>query len=814
MADFSYPAAPPQTPGFPSNPTPVVFEGFDGINTKPLRPGITDRQMYWCDGFMPVGESYLRTIPGVGSSIFTRTSSNTIKWFGFGNIGFSQYCYVLQSDGSVTQVNLANNATTPVLSVSTVTAPNSTFGFSQWGNQYILLSNNQTNGYWIWDGSISYSSGTVGPVPDILDSGAGYASAPTIIPYGGSGSGATFAASVLGGAITSITVTSAGSGYTAYDVPILTFLGGGNPNITATLSFTIANGTPTSISVSSAGVGYTQGVTVSPTGGGSGLSVALSTPRGVLTGSISAVGTGYSNGVQGVTGGTGGSAQFGLTTTSGSITSISVAVAGNGYTDGDVLTVSGGTGGHITVDSIGGSITSISVVASGTGYTAGGTLAVPGVPTGSGGVLTVSQTDNGALLGSLTSASIANPGAGYTSSVSSIILGGGGTSGAVALTVAGGSISSVSITNAGSGYLVSPTALIQDTNNSVAVAIMPTMPFGVSGTTIETFAGRVWIGNVTVGQFSAPDSPSDFTTSDAAGAFKSTDSFLKTNFQSFKQTNGFLYLIADSSMNYISGVQVSGNPAETSFNNQNVDPQIGTAWPASVQLFSRNIVFGNYTGVFVSYGGAVTKISNELDGVYGTSSRLTSFGDSSAIATLYNQQVYILLHPILDPVTGLDVNKLLMWDGKKWWASQQDIADLTFINSREQNSLFTAYATEGTEIYPMFQETSSGFTKYVVSKLWSNPSYLFFKTQTRFLGIVNYFDVTDMPAINYTLDTENGPSPTAQVQFSPGIQSGLNTWVNSVGQNGVLIGLTLWTNCSDLALVSTAIVNQTFQTRL
>jgi hypothetical protein len=277
--------------------------------------------------------------------------------------------------------------------------------------------------------------------------------------------------------------------------------------------------------------------------------------------------------------------------------------------------------------------------------------------------------------------------------------------------------------------------LINDAYNPVAVATLPVMPFGVSGTTIETYAGRAWIGNGSKVQFSAPESPSDFSILDAAGAFQSTDTFLRVRWQQFKQTNGFLYLLADSSLNYISGVTVSGTPAVTIFSNQNVDPQIGVTWPYSVQLFSRNIVFANNLGVYVSYGGAVTKVSEPLDGIYESSSRLSGWHASSAVANIFNKQVYMILLPIVDLYTGNDVNKLCMWDGKRWWTSEQDQGPLTFINSQEINSQLTAYGTDGTHIWPLFQSPSTGFTKTVQSKLWSNPGYTFTKTSVRIAGI-------------------------------------------------------------------------------
>jgi FtsP/CotA-like multicopper oxidase with cupredoxin domain len=57
--------------------------------------------------------------------------------------------------------------------------------------------------------------------------GSGYTVAPTVNLVGGSGTGATAVANISGGAVTSITVTNGGSGYTNSGLPSVVFSGGG-----------------------------------------------------------------------------------------------------------------------------------------------------------------------------------------------------------------------------------------------------------------------------------------------------------------------------------------------------------------------------------------------------------------------------------------------------------------------------------------------------------------------------------------------------------------------------------------------------------
>jgi hypothetical protein len=362
-------------------------------------------------------------------------------------------------------------------------------------------------------------------------------------------------------------------------------------------------------------------------------------------------------------------------------------------------------------------------------------------------------------------------------------------------------------------------------------SLVTTMPLGISGTAIEIYTGRVWIANGPVITFSAPGSPVDFSSADGGGNFTSTDSFLRVAFIQLKQTNGFLYLIADSSVNYISGVQTSGVASVTTFTNQNADPEVGSPWPNSVGVFSRNILFANAFGAHVSYGGAVTKISEPLDGVYNTVSNFGNIVPSAAKAIIFGKKCWVLLLPIVDPVSGQQVNKLLLTRepvGKIWWASLQD-TNLVYIQFQEINSILTAWGTDGISIYQLFARPSTGFTKTAQTKLWDKPGgYQLTKYVTRLWGIVKYYSPLS-PALNVALDNETSTNInavavvpntaiwlTASGQVSTWLTAAaqVSTWLaggasaysvfppDAVAQAGVLTGFTLTTNSADMAIVS------------
>lgn len=580
-------------------PEPQIFEEFAGIYTATSRPGVDDKQMWWCDGFMPIGKRFLRTMYGVGPATYTATVSG-IAFFDFANIGSTPYMVVVRNDGGIDVVNTTTGVRQNIAAAATITnASRTTADVSQYGSQFIIIVAQQTNGYFIWDGVAFYQAGSLGPLVTVTNAGTGYTVAPTVAASGGTGSGATFLATVAGGLITSIIVTNPGSGY-------------------------------------------------------------------VATGNV--------------------------------------------------------------------------------------TLVITPVSGGSGGVATLGTR----------------------------------------------------------------------------------MPYSIGGSAIETYQGRIWIvSNATI-SFSAPGSAVDFTTANGGGNFTSTDSFLRVKFTQLKQTNGFLYLIGDSSVNYISGVQTSGSPPTTTFTNQNADPEVGTPWGATPLVFSRNIIFANPFGVQVSYGAAVTKISEPLDGVYNTVANFGSFLPSAAKAIIFGKKCFILLLPIVDPVSGQQANKLLLWDGKdKWWAAQQDVA-LNYIQFQEINSVLTTYGTDGNVIYPLFQNPSIAFTKTVQSKLWDKPgSYNLVKAASRLWAMFRYYSALS-PSLSISIDNEKtsnvvvsnlGPLNAQWLTVSGAVAIWRTTalanvaWTTSgqgivvldptaIAQNGRLSGLTVQTNAADMAIISMMIQNE------
>lgn len=752
MADGDQKAQPLQ-----GNLLPLTFEQFAGVNTATTRQGVPDAQMYWCDGFMPLAPRNLRTHWGIGSSLYT--SGGTITCFDFYNIGAVPYAAVFQADGSVIQVNTASSATATIVPSGTILAPSViSMGTSQWGSQYLLIVANQSNGYWVWDGSLLYTAGTLAPTVVITDSGEGYVSPPSIYATGGSGFGAKFVATISDGALSNIAITNPGQGYIVGDTPSLVISGG------------------------------TQA------GSGASITAALSHANGGSGGSITCVLGIIGKGQEGVT-------------------SVILNSSGSGYSAEAVVNVSGGNFVTSAVLSLGitsGSITSVTILNQGY-YLSGSSTPIATI------------SDPGYYY--VSSTTIVSGGSGYGPSRAITASGGGSPVSQATFssnTNAGGTITSVTILNSGFYGSNSPPTLAISDSASNASATISLMPYGVQGTAVESYQGHVWVFNGTLKQWSAPGSVTDFSTSAGGGSETSGSSTQRVRYIGAVSTNGFLFEISDSSMDYISGVQTTGTVTPTTtFTENNSDPEVGTPYPAAITTFGQEIFMANPTGVYVSSGGSFVKISESMDGVYNTvpttnfnANPFNGFQLSAAKATIFGKRVWMVLVPIVDPVTNATVNKLIMVRDKKiWWTSLQDVA-LTFIQGQEINSVYTAYGTDGTHLYPLFQQPSTAFTKTVQTKLWDPPSgysgaqaeSLFWSmwqcNSTLSTSITLNIDAVGVSAsgqyTNSATYTLTGPSTTGNYITPP----------QAVGQQGISAGMTIETNAADMTLITATVATE------
>jgi len=376
----------------------------------------------------------------------------------------------------------------------------------------------------ITNGGADYVNGTYTAVPitggngtsataDITISGGGVIS---IVPnntgsnYQAADAVTISAADVGGSKLSSVTIGTAGTGYTDgtyLNVPILTSSGSGSG---AKANMTVSGGAVTVCTIANdQGGGYTLSDTL--TVDGDELTVAVAN-----NGTITAAGNNYANGsytgvVTTMTNTRDGLAGNGLTldvvvsgnqvtgatinaggtnyqvndtlavdsgniggTGAGIINTVNITNAGTGYTDGVYpgVALTGGTGSNATAEVTinGGAVDVITITNGGSGYSssdnlgltgyAGAQLTVTALVSPSGFEFTVSAITVGS--GVVLTPSNVITGAGSVLSVATVSTGTGGSNGTANITVISGAVTAVAISDAGTGYSIGDTIRVND----------------------------------------------------------------------------------------------------------------------------------------------------------------------------------------------------------------------------------------------------------------------------------------------------------------------------------------------------------------
>ena len=542
-----------------------------------------------------------------------------------------------------------------------------------------------------------------------------YATAPSVAFSGGGGTGATgtvvTAPYGIGSqvVVVGVNITSPGSGYTS--APTVSFSGGGGGGAAATASIsTLATAVATEVG------GAVTAITVTNPGSG-----FMTAPLVTLTGG----------------GGTGATAVAFLG--AGGVATITVVDPGSGYIRPPLLSLVGGggagaTGGTVLTPT---TVAAVNLTASGSGYTVAPAVTITSGDGNGSGATAVASISNGVVA----SIALGNAGSGYTSTPIVTFSGGSGGAGAGAAAVlTPTTIASAYVSNSGFGYTSAPAVEVLAGSNNAASAMLDLMPFGVSGSCLETFNSRVWIANPAPPlfgtlppggnfSFSAADSFVDFSTVDGGGEFTNSDRFLLTSYEGLRQSNGYLYVFGDGSVSVISNVQTTGSPATTTFTYQNVEPQAGLTWRDSMQDFGRAVTFGNETGRYGLYGGNVAKTSGKLDRLFLNALFPPAGGavaPSGATATLFDVKHDLMLMTIIDPDTGLARNVMATWNEKTWTITSQTV-NLLYIGPQKVRSVFTAWGTDGTKLYPLFQQPSATLVKRLDTKVYGVDSLFLIK---------------------------------------------------------------------------------------
>jgi len=281
-----------------------VVKQFKGLNTKANRTAIEEDEFSWIENAQPVGYANIKIVPTYNqvsnASNVAVTWSNTVSQLASVNIGLNDYIVAFLADGSAQYFNI-QTATQGNVAVAG-TFSNVGVEYAQWYNDRMLIID-PSKGLYSWDGNNVVSIGSVGVVA-ITNPGSGYNTAPTVVisgPDNANGTQANATTSLVSGgnSVGSISLISAGSGYTNAANLTVTLIGGGGTGAKAVAGLlTFATGTVT-INVINGGAGYTNSsntvVTISGGGGTNAAGTAIISGNVVTQVVMTNPGTGYTN---------------------------------------------------------------------------------------------------------------------------------------------------------------------------------------------------------------------------------------------------------------------------------------------------------------------------------------------------------------------------------------------------------------------------------------------------------------------------------------------------------------------------------------
>jgi len=255
---------------------------------------------------------------------------------------------------------------------------------------------------------------------------------------------------------------------------------------------------------------------------------------------------------------------------------------------------------------------------------------------------------------------------------------------------------------------------------------IPQMPVGLPGIyTMEVWQSRMFVAGKDVISFSAPSNGADFSTAKGGGSVGYFGNKLTYSYNDLAASAGYLFCFGDSSTDMISDIQTvdTGTQTlpsiETTFNYQNIDPQVGQRFPRPVGRWGRYMIMFNGAGIFLMQGGDASEIGHKVTNIWNTLDT-SSYFPTFAPATMFGFRVLLVNGRFTDP-WGVTRSLLLMWHnikGEPFWTVASQNLELTQIGSYEQDSIITPYGTDGTKLYQLFARPDPTLIKKLSTKAY------------------------------------------------------------------------------------------------
>jgi hypothetical protein len=311
------------------------------------------------------------------------------------------------------------------------------------------------------------------------------------------------------------------------------------------------------------------------------------------------------------------------------------------------------------------------------------------------------------------------------------------------------------------------------------------MPSGLPGIfSMEVYNQRLWVMGQTVISFSAPQNGANFSAAGGGGSFSYFGDKLTVSFTDLYQTAGFLYVIGDSMTDWISNIQLVGqpdtstsanvtSPFTTQFQLSNYNPQIGERFFRPVGAWLQAFAVFDLAGTYLIDGsGQTTWFSQKVLNTW-MSLNPTPFIPTSSPVHIFSQRWLLFNGTFTDP-WKVQRSLILAWNGQIWTAFSQRY-NLSHISHYEQDSCIQAYGTDGSVMVQLFAQPDPTLEKRLSTKAYAGRSPLEIKEWKR--AFVQMQDIAGQPEgsfITGSLSTAGGGIPNGSEQLSFEVQPNIN----------------------------------------
>lgn len=373
------------------------------------------------------------------------------------------------------------------------------------------------------------------------------------------------------------------------------------------------------------------------------------------------------------------------------VQAIALTAGGAGYAVGDVITF---TDGNPTVPASilvltlggGGAIATFSILSGGN---------YPGPNSGA----LVATGPTGLVLGGTT----AGVGATFTTTIKAV---------------------SATILTRGSGYVTGDVERdLTAINTPVTIGTL-TSSGVISGTSIATYAGRVWIGLGRVVFFTDINSYNSF--GGAGGSFTINDSYLHNSITVLWSANNYLYIFGDTSVDALSNVTITNGV--TAFSRINLNSSVGTSTPTSVFSYYRSVAFYHASGFYFLSGATPEKVSEKISGLVSQilPASANVYGGEVLIRAAFSAELCAaFMFTFNDLFTGQPIRSLLaLYFRRRWWVASIGALNVQAMVSVPVAGIQTIFAWAGNTMYRAFNDSSSRANWLLKTKLWDGGALL------------------------------------------------------------------------------------------